>query len=74
MFFRRDKIHQSTFEERIANLKQLLCFTEFQEQMRNVGDHLRVADADLLRIVTPDQILKKLLQRMRFRNHNLGSR
>ncbi len=22
MFFRRDKIHQSTFEERIANLKQ----------------------------------------------------
>ncbi len=33
MFFRRDKIHQSTFEERIANLKQY----GFQSTVRSAG-------------------------------------
>jgi hypothetical protein len=33
MFFRRDKVHQSTFEERIANLKQY----GFQSVVRSTG-------------------------------------
>ena len=33
MFFRRDKVHQSTFEERIANLKQF----GFQSTVRSTG-------------------------------------
>ena len=33
MFFRRDKVHQSTFEERIANLKQF----GFESSVRSTG-------------------------------------
>src|ERR1041385_6184697 len=37
--------------------------------MRHVGDDLRVAYPDLLRIVSTHHLNEHLLQRMRFRNH-----
>ena len=34
--------------------------------------YLRVANPDLIGIMLPNQVLKQLLQRMRFRNHGLN--
>ena len=51
------------------NLEQLIGFAELRQQMRNVGDDLRVANPDFFGVVPSHQVLKQLLQRMRFRNH-----
>ena len=54
---------------RVMNLEQLIGFAELRQQMRNIGDDLRIANADFFGVVPSHQILKQLLQRMRFRNH-----
>ena len=55
------------------NLKELLGVAELRQQMRDVRHNLRIADADLFRVMTSHQVLKQVLQRMRFRYH-LGPR
>ena len=51
------------------NLEQLIGFAELGEQVRDISHDLRITDADLLGIVPPHQLLEKLTQWMRFRNH-----
>src|SRR5271170_4068656 len=56
----------------IANLEQLFDFAELGHQMRDIVDNLRVAYPNLLCIMPSNKLNKKLLQRMRFRNHFSG--
>ena len=51
------------------NLEELIGFAELRQQMRNVGYDLRIANANFVGVVSSHQVLKQLLQRMRFRNH-----
>ena len=51
------------------NLEQLIGLAELRQQVRDIGDDLRIADTDLLGVVASNQFLEKLPQRMRFRNH-----
>src|SRR5947207_8087378 len=53
----------------VADLEQLPCITKFRQQMRDVVYDLRIANADLFGIVASYKLNKKLLKRMRFRNH-----
>jgi hypothetical protein len=53
----------------VPDLKQLLGVAELSQQVRDIGDQLRIAEAYLFGIVAADQFSKQLLQRMRFRNH-----
>lgn len=56
------------------NLEQLIGLAELRQQVRDVSHDLWVTNTDLLRIVPSHQLLEKLPQRMRFRNHaSLGS-
>ncbi len=42
----------------IANLEKLLGFTELGQQMRDISDDLRIANADLFGVMPSDKILK----------------
>src|SRR5580704_19233355 len=60
------------FVRAVANLEQLLDFAKLGHEVRDVVHNLRVADPNLLGIVTANEFNKQLLQRVRFRNHYSG--